>query len=107
MPRLDLGTVEVIVEVDPSHSPDPARTDEGEEEFANGGHAGIPEEKASYSVGRKGWVKPVASRPFGPPPAPVQAPTRKSWLRWMSRRLMRISTSAMSTAATPCDTDEP
>ena len=102
--RLDLGTAQAIIDVDPGGSPYPARADEGDEELADGGHAGYPRTKArilSSSAGRSGWVTPRTSRPCGPPAAPVQAPTRKSWLREMSRRLRRMSTSAMSTAATP------
>ena len=61
----------------------------------------------SSSAGRNGWVKPAISRPCGPPAAPAQAPTRKSWLRWMSRRLTPMITSTMSTAATAWGMDDP
>src|SRR5271155_5877314 len=47
---LDLGTAQAIVDVNPGDNPYPARTDEGEQEFANGGHTGVPEEKGSYSL---------------------------------------------------------
>jgi hypothetical protein len=81
-----------------------ARTDEGDQELADGGHAGIPEEKGSYLLllGWPEWLGEAGHIPAPrPPAAPDQAPTRKSWLREMSRRLTRISTSAISTAATP------
>lgn len=45
--RLGLHAVETPIDVDPGHNPDSAWTEEGEEEFANTGDTGIPEEKGS------------------------------------------------------------
>ena len=47
---LDLGTAQAIVNVNPGDDPYPARTDEGEQELADGGHAGVPEDKGSGSL---------------------------------------------------------
>jgi hypothetical protein len=47
--RLDPGAVQAIVDVNPGDDPYPARTDKGEQELANGGHARVPEDKGSYS----------------------------------------------------------
>ena len=55
----------------------------------------------SPQAGRNGWVKPAISRFCSSPVAVTQAPTRKSWLRLMSRRPTPISASPMSTEATP------
>jgi hypothetical protein len=43
---LNLGTAQAVVDVDPGHNPYTAQTDEGEEEFANGGHTWLLKEKA-------------------------------------------------------------
>src|SRR5690242_2089741 len=48
--RLDLSTAEAIVDVDSSHEPDSARADEGDEEFTNSDHTGVPQKKGLYSL---------------------------------------------------------
>ena len=106
---LDLSAAQAIVDVNPGDNPYPARTDEGDQEFADGGRAGVPEEKRSYSLllSWPEWLGDASNIAALRSPGPAQAPTRKSRLRWISRRLTRIITSAMSTAATPCGTDDP
>jgi anti-sigma B factor antagonist len=48
--RRHLSSGQAILDVDPGHDPYLARADEGEEEFANGGHTGVPKEDGSYSL---------------------------------------------------------
>jgi hypothetical protein len=66
----DLSTGQAIFDVNPGHNPHLARAGEGEEEFANGGHTGVPKEDGSYSllVNWPEWLGvliSVAPRPFG------------------------------------------
>lgn len=92
---LDLSTAEATVDVNAGDNPYPAWADESDEELANGGHAGVAEEKGSHPllISWPEWLgKATASWPRGPPGVPTQMPTRKSWLGWMGRRLTRIST---------------
>jgi hypothetical protein len=45
----DLTTAQAIFDANPGDNPYLARADEGEEEFANGGHTGVSKEDGSYS----------------------------------------------------------
>jgi hypothetical protein len=69
----DLTTAQAIFDADPGDNPYLARADEGEEEFANRGHTGVPEENGSYPllIGRLEWLGGagvgVALRPPGVP----------------------------------------
>ena len=47
---LDLGAAQVVVDVNPPDVPHSVGADEGEEKFANGGHAGVPQEEGSYPL---------------------------------------------------------
>ena len=69
----DLTSAQAILNANPGDNPYLARADEGEEEFANGGHTGVPKEKGSYSllVSWPEWLGEasniVAPRPSGAP----------------------------------------
>jgi anti-anti-sigma factor len=71
--RLDLSTAQAIFDVNPGDNPYLTRADEGEEEFANGGHTGVPKEDGSYLLLVSGpeWLgeagNVVALRPCGGP----------------------------------------
>src|SRR5215468_8059791 len=54
--RLDLGATQAIVDVNAGDNPYPARADEGEQELADGGDAGVPEDRGSYFV-LLGWLE--------------------------------------------------
>ncbi len=59
--RLDLSAAEVIVNVKARGNPHPARTGEGDQDLANGGHTGVVEEEGAYSVfvSRPEWLGEV------------------------------------------------
>jgi DNA-binding transcriptional LysR family regulator len=48
--RLDLSAAEFIVNVKARGNPRPARTGEGDQDLANGGHTGVVQEEGTYSV---------------------------------------------------------
>ena len=106
---LDLGTAEPIIDVNSGDNPYLAWTDEGEEELANRGHARVTKDKSAHSllISWSEWLGEACNIATLLPPAPTQAPTRKSWLRWRSRRLTRTRISPMITAATPWNMDDP
>jgi hypothetical protein len=72
---LDLITAQAIVDVNPGDNPYSARADEGEEEFANGGHTGVPKGKGSYSllISWPEWLG-EASNIVAPRPPPRSRP---------------------------------
>lgn len=77
----DLTTAQAIVDANPGDNPYPARTDEGEEEFANGGHTGVGKEEGSYFllIGWPEWLGDASNIvALRPPGGPAQDPTRKS-----------------------------
>jgi hypothetical protein len=56
--RYDLIAAEALFDVNAGDDLDPAWTDERDDQFANGAHAGVPKEKRPYSLRVKplGWL---------------------------------------------------
>ena len=59
--RLDLSAAELIVNVKARGNPHPARTGEGDQDLADGGHTGVVEEEGAYFVFVSGpeWLSEV------------------------------------------------
>jgi len=59
--RFDLSAGEVIVNVKAGGNPRLARTGEGDQDLADGGHAGVVEEEGAYSlfISRREWLGEV------------------------------------------------
>jgi hypothetical protein len=59
--RFDLSAAELIVNVQARGNPCLARTGEGDQDLANGGHTGVVEEEGAYSlfISRREWLGEV------------------------------------------------